>query len=232
MDNLFSSLYGFFLDKKISDDLFRLNLGLRQLVQKADIKGWNVGIDNVVLLKCFESKETFLKGLRQKCEGEISKFIFKTFLIAPKYIYLTKGIVLTDLMYTFLNEILYRVLTIYKFSIDNESNYEVIIKRIIERNFEELKKMEIDEEKEKVFKQPLFLKILFPIISPLYYLLGGSILGLFLNKISKKIADSFVEEVVNQNFYLFFKRVIESFNKAIDSLEEISKNFEISYSEG
>ena len=238
LDNLFSSLYGFFLDKKISDDLFRLNLGLGQLVQEADIKGRNVGIDNVVqklidnneLLKCFESKETFLKGLRQKCEGEFSKFIFKTFLIAPKYIYLTKGIFLTDLMYTFLNEIL----TIYKFSIDNESNYEVIIKRIIERNFkiEELKKMEIDEEKEKVFKPPLFLKILFPIISPLYYLLGGSILGLFLNKISKKLADSFVEEAVNPNFYLFFKRVIESFNKAIDSLEEISKNFEISYSEG
>ena len=157
MDNLFSSLYGFFLDKKISDDLFRLNLGLRQLVQKADIKGWNVGIDNVVqklidnneLLKCFESKETFLKGLRQKCEGEISKFIFKTFLIAPKYIYLTKGIVLTDLKYTFLNEILYRVLTIYKFSIDNESNYEVIIKRIIERNFEELKKWKSMKKKRK-----------------------------------------------------------------------------------
>ena len=243
LDNLFSTLYGFFLNKKISDFLFILNFGLGKFVKKDDLKEWNVGTDNEIqklidnneLLKCFESKESFLNGLRQKCEGEISKSIFKIFLIAPKYIYLTKGIALTDLFYTFLNEIFYRLLTIYKFSIDNESNYDVIIKRIIERDFgiEEVKKMEIDEkERDEVLKQPLFLKILFPIISPLYYLLGGSVLGFFINKISKKIADSFVEEVVDQNFYLYFKRVIESFNKAIDSLEEISKNFEISYSEG
>ena len=92
--------------------------------------------------------------------------------------------------------------------------------------------LEIENDKKmKNFKFPKFLRFIFPILSPIYYLLGGSILAVTTNIWSNKITDIMIEEIVNKNFYEYFNILIASFNKGIEALKELSENFENFYKE-
>ena len=131
-------------------------------------------------------------------------------------------------MYDGLYEIIIRTLNIYKMAIVNENNYEVIMKRLIES----VQTPEIEgDEYFKNYKFPTFLRFIFPILSPIYYLLGGPILAATTNIWSNKLTEILIEGIVNKAFYEYFDILIVSFNKGIESLKEINENFENFYKE-
>ena len=172
-----------------------------------------------------------MEGLRAKWKTEMTIFIFKFFLVAPKYLYKGKG-VLFELLYDLFYEITIRALSIYKMAVDNENNHEVIIKRFIEFiQKDDLTKEVINEDVDKNIKDIKFPRFIFPILSPIYYLLGGPILAVTTNIWSNKLTDILIEEIINKNFYEYFDMLIVSFNKGIEALKEISENFENFYKE-
>lgn len=128
-------------------------------------------------------------------------------------------------------EIIIRTLNIYKMAIVNENNYEVIMKKVIES----FQTPEIEgppgDEDFKNYKFPTFLRFIFPILSPIYYLLGGPILAATTNIRSNKLTDILIKGMVNGTFYEYFDMLIVSFNKGIESLKEINENFENFYKE-
>ena len=187
------------------------------------------------MLKIFGSKEKFLEGLRLRIDNQVTKIICKYFLIAPKYLYKS----LRDLLYLFFSDIIDFKLNVYKISIDEEYNSTDFVNKMVEKfvidkdclvdignsNISNYKKVEKLEK-----KLPLFIRIIFPILSPVYYFLGGPIFAIFINKISNNIVD-FIMEDVNKDFLKYFYEIIISFNRAIDSLKIISENFKNIYNE-
>ena len=240
LDNLFTILNESFKSKMINKSKFdELNKKYRDIYNNEERIKFSVEVDAEVqnliknnhLLKVYGSKEKFIEGLRAKWKAELTTFIFKTFLVAPKYLYKGKD-VLIEFFYDTFYEILIRILSVYKMAVDNENNYEVIIKRFIECiQKDEFTVDNLNDKEMKNFKFPKFLRFIFPILSPIYYLLGGSILAVTTNIWSNKITDIMIEEIVNKNFYECFDILIASFNKGIEALKELSENFENFYKE-
>lgn len=235
LDILFQKLYDYFSPKKIVYEESKLT---------EEDKNIQELIDNNKLLKPYQSKKQFLKGLREKVESEISKFILKYFLVGPKYLYtgLTE-----EIFYKIVSELLEHFLSIYKYTLEKNSIKEKI-KMLdsnpfkyftnfnqIKNNFEEhlKKKNEFNNMKKDVNISskniPIYLKILFPILSPIYYVLGGPLIFTFSGKISKKICDEIWSDLIKTFFLVSFLDIIESFNKGIDDLKEIKEFFEDSY---
>ena len=75
LDNLFNSLFLYFESKKIPINFENKSEDIKKLIDEYD------------LLKIFGSKEKYLSGLEEKIKRELTKILFKLFLIAPKYLY-------------------------------------------------------------------------------------------------------------------------------------------------
>lgn len=230
IDKLFNTLYIYFQSKRIylpdSNNQFSLNSGDYENSGR-DIQ---IFIDKYELLKIFVSKEKFIKGLREKMKDEINKIIIIYFLKIPKLVYKT----VSDVMYECCNDILDSLLNIYKVSIEGENNIIIMIRKILEEitGNEETKIIEEGRMFDKEFdetKFPLPLRFTSPFLTPLYYFFGGIALIFTKNKICNKITDIFMEILVEKSLIKYFKDIINSFNKAIDSLEEISNNFTEKY---
>lgn len=163
-------------------------------------------------------------------KDEINKIIIIYFLKIPKLVYKT----VSDVMYECCNDILDSLLNIYKVSIEGENNIIIMIRKILEEitGNEETKIIEEGRMFDKEFdetKFPLPLRFTSPFLTPLYYFFGGIALIFTKNKICNKITDIFMEILVEKSLIKYFKDIINSFNKAIDSLEEISNNFTEKY---
>ena len=218
LDNLFNSLFLYFESKKIPINFKNKSEDIKKLIDEYD------------LLKIFGSKEKYLSGLEEKIKRELTKILFKLFLIAPKYLYSNAG----EIFYECLEKTYEMIFNIYKVSIDTQSNSVNLMKTITEESITSfdygmedkiINKHIIDLEGEKL---PLFLRIIFPIASPIYYIIGSPLIAIFRNKILKGIIVIVMKEIEN-GFYNYFKRIVDSFNKAIDGLNEMSNNFKKIY---
>ena len=227
LDELFKELYEYFLPKKID---YGQNLFL-------DEEKLNAFIQNNELLKIFESKRKLSEDLKIKIKIEIEKVLMKLFLKGPKYLYTFTEenfleIIKEILDHCFIIFVYYinqkGSLERYKFlkslgNFDSKEMFKLVI------NEEYLKKMEkdlkaksfVDDFKNNV---PWYFKVFFPILSPVYYLLGTPIIKIF----SGKIADSLMKENINMDdiFYeIYFQQLISEMNNAINSLDKLSKYF-------
>ena len=101
-----------------------------------------------------------------------------------------------------------------------------MIKIIIEEDFNKIYDGPNNSENDE--KMPLSLRIIFPIISPIYYLLGTPILIIFVNKLSNKLSD-FIMERLDKDFLIYFLFVMRTFDKAINNLKDISITFKNQY---
>ena len=90
---------------------------------------------------------------------------------------------------------------------------------------EDSKKQAASGENKKY--SPLYLRILFPFLSPFYYILGTATLKIFSGKIIKGL---FEEADINNILYkYYFSELIYNLNKAIDDLDKIKNFFEDHY---
>ena len=218
LDNLFNSLFLYFESKKIPINFENKSEDIKKLIDEYD------------LLKIFGSKEKYLSGLEEKIKRELTKILFKLYLFAPKYLYSNVG----EIIYDCVEKTYEMIFNIYKISVDTQSNSINLMKTILEASiicFDDLDKLMkdkriVDFEGEKL---PFFLRIIFPIASPIYYIIGSPLIAIFRNKILKGIIDIVMKTIENE-FYNYFKRIVYSFNKAIDGLNEMSNNFKKIYS--
>lgn len=218
LDNLFNSLFLYFESKKIPINFKNKSEDIKKLIDEYD------------LLKIFGSKEKYLSGLEEKIKRELTKILFKLFLIAPKYLYSNAG----EIFYECLEKTYEMIFNIYKVSIDTQSNSVNLMKTIIEESITSFDKGMEDKNivKDIIYlegeKLPLFLRIIFPIASPIYYIIGSPLIAILRNKILKGIIVIVMKGIENE-FYNYFKRIVDSFNKAIDGLNEMSNNFKKIY---
>ena len=215
LDKLFKSLYDYFYPKKINN--------YEKLLTQDDI-GIQQIIDNNELMKIFKSKKEFLKGIRERMEDDIYVLIIKYYLIGPKYIYNKRHVLIFNLA----TDILDIVFDFYKISEENKINSGIVIKKMLENlKINSFKKEETIENDFNESLLPAFVKVIFPILTPIYYILGFPIMAFWSEKISKKIVDEILSK---ENFIDYFKEVIISFNKGIDALSELTKYFQDLYS--
>ena len=234
LDELFKELYklyNYFLPKKINYDKKYF----------FDEKKLNEIIAENELLKIFQSKGKLIEDLRLKIKIEFDKALMKLFLTAPKYLYnFTK-----ESVYEILKVIVEHGFNLFIYYLDQKSSLEKykFLKQLGNFDNKEMIKVLINDETLKAFenmmqnekfidkvndKIPWYIKFLFPIISPVYYLLGAPIIKMF----SGKIADFFMDEVIkiDDAFYaIYFHQLVFELNKAIDSLGQISDHFNKMY---
>ena len=224
LDNLFKVLHEYFLPKKID---FQKEIFF-------DEENLKIFIQNNELLKIFESKNKLVKDFRSKIESQLNQLLMKIFLKAPKYLYSFSEESLYELMNEFMDKIFY----LFNYYLNQKSNVEKLqvlnklydIKNKINREL--LSKMEEELEIKKTsddFKNnvPLALKILFPILSPFYYIFGTPIIAGFSGKIINSLLQEM--EIDNMLYETYFEELISNLNKAIDDLDVIRNNFEDNY---
>ena len=180
-----------------------------------------------------------MDGLKQKMEKEVASFVLKYFLIAPKYLYSIDEESIGNL----LSDILERMFNLYRYFIEQQNNMDKIriyskmqlslgkikqIKQEILKEFPSLLKEGKNELKKTI---PWYLKVLFPILSPIYYILGPPLIKIFSGKITDKIMKEIWPDIFEDFFSEYFKSIIKVFNKAINDLNLISQKFENIYSE-
>lgn len=227
LDKLFEALYNHFKKKAITIDVNKLldDNNIQELIE-----------DNE-LLNIFESKKQLMKGLELRMEKEITSFIFKYFLIAPKILYTLDE----ETVENFLIDIIERALHLYKYFIQQQNNMDKL------RVFNSIT---ISEEKIKGFKQdlkkelpqffgegiketnkkiPWYLKVLFPILSPIYYIIGTPVITIFSKKITKLIMNEIWPDTIKKGFSSYFIYIIDSFNKAINDLCLLKNKFKKIY---
>ena len=98
------------------------------------------------------------------------------------------------------------------------------MKKYLFMRIEEIEKDNEDELKQIV---PLYAKILFPFLSPVYYTLGTPLVSLY----SKQISENLLKDIeINDILYqAYFNKIVNSLNKAIDDLNLMRNNFEDNY---
>jgi hypothetical protein len=230
LDNLFKILYEYFRPKKINFDK-KLYL---------DEKKLNEFIENNELLKVFQSKNELCKDFKDKIQKEICKFLLTLFLKAPKYIYNFSE----ECVFEILNEILNHFSFLLDYYLKQQSNKEILgnlycmpQKELIKSFFSEDHIKEMAESAKIMSDQiktkiPWYAKVIFPVLSPIYYLIGTPIFNFysidlvnyFLNKVFE---ESKIEEFI---YILYFGDIIKDLNKGIEALNIISKKFEQNYS--
>jgi len=231
LDEVFEELYGYFLPKRID---YEKKLFL-------DEEKLNAFIQNNELLKIFESKRKLSEDLKIKIKIEIEKVLMKFFLKCPKYLYnLTE-----ENLLEIIKEIIDHGFNIFVHYINQKSSLErfKFLKSLGNFDNKEMIKVIINEETLKYFEKdlkekrivddinnsiPWYFRVFFPILSPVYYLLGTPIIKIF----SGKIADFFMKEVmeVDNIFYdIYFQQLIFEMNNAINSLDKLSKYFNEKY---
>ena len=227
LDNLFNSLYEYFESKKIKCNYELFEKIIKNYDNNKDDKDILIQetIKNNELLRVFGSKEKFLEGMREKIKKECIKFILKSFLFFPRFIYSK----LDEILYIIINEMIDRSIIIYQFSMDKKNNIDRMVKQMFEEEFgtiyEATKEIRKDEIQKKL---PLALRILFPIISPIYYLLGTPILLIFINKLSNSLSNLLLEKDDKQ-FLKYFLFIMRTFDTAIDNLKDINITFKNQY---
>ena len=224
LDNLFKVLYDYFLPKHIDyqKELFFDEERLKIFIQKNE------------LLQVFESKNKLSKDLRDKIESQFQKMLMKIFLKAPKYLYTLSE----ESCYEIINEFMEQVYYLFDYYLGQKSNVE---KLQIFNNLHDLKnkinkglfnhleeELKLDKEKNELKNTiPLAAKIIFPFLSPIYYILGTPIIGYFSKKIIKSMLESM--EIDDLLYQAYFNEIINNLNKAIDDLDIIRNNFEDNY---
>ena len=227
LDNLFKCLYEYFESKKIKCNYKLFEKIIENHDYNKDDKEILIQetINNNELLRVYGSKEKFLEKKKKKVKNEFTKFILKAFLFMPRYIYSK----LDQFLYIAIDEIIDRLINIYQFSINKKNNIDRMVKQIFEEEFgsinEAQKNIKRDDINEKL---PLALRIIFPIISPIYYLLGTPILLIFINKISNSLTNILLD-MDNWPFVKYFLFIMRTFDKAIDNLKDISITFKNQY---
>ena len=228
LDNLFHILYDYFFEKKID----------YQKEIYFDEEKLKIFINNNELLKIFESKQKLSNDLRNKIKIELEKFLMNLFLKAPKYLYNFSK----DSIFEIINELLDHFFYIFNCYLAQKSSVEKFqfvnmfvyqeLKLKCEEEFNHFENNVIKPEDVEQFKNyiPWYAKIIFPVLSPFYYLLGTPIFKLF----SGKITDYFMEEIAKFNldeciFEIYFEGLTIQLNKGIDGLNEIRKYFERYY---
>ena len=221
LDNLFKALYEYFLPKKIDYQ--------REIF--FDEEKLKVFINNNDLLKVFESKNKLSKDLRDKIQSQFDNFFMKLFLKAPKYIYNFSE----ESCYGLFNELMEHLCYLFDYYLNQKNNIEKlhVINRLQEIknkiNDQLFKGFEKDEIKEmsKEIKVPLVAKIIFPILSPLYYIIGTPVLTIFVGKLTNRLLEELdVDDVIYQ---AYFEELIVNLNNAIDDLNKMKNHFEDKY---
>ena len=158
----------------------------------------------------------------------------KIFLKVPKYLYSSFDENFDNLVNGLIDEIFY----IFNLHFEQKSNEEKLqfskilyefkndLNNTIIKSYLEDSKKQAASEKNKDYP-PLYLRILFPILSPFYYILGTPTLKIFLGK----IVNYFLDEININNFIYknYFSELIFSLNKGIDDLDKIRNYFENLY---
>ena len=224
LDNIFKVLYEYFLPKKIN---FQKELFL-------DEEKLKVFIESNELLKIFESKNKLSKDLRNKIESQFDTLLMKSFLKAPKYLYSFSE----ESIYELMNEFMEKVFYLFNYYLNQKSNVEKlqILNRLYDFKNKMNKELLMKIENELPIKQasddfknriPLAIKILFPILSPIYYIFGTPLIKIFSSKIINNLLEHM--EIDNLLYETYFEELISCLNKAIDDLNEVRKNFEVIY---
>ena len=225
LDKLFESLYKYFYNKRIKNEINFNNINDKELQEL---------INNNELLRIFKSKKEVINGFKQKLEKEVSIFIFKFFLIAPSYLYNITEEKLEDLLV----DITEHSIELY-FNYIGKQDYSEklrllkdmsITKYNIKERMQEFPKIITPIKNELEKKIPWYVKAIFPILSPIYYTIGTLLIKVFSGEISRFITekiwnDEMFADIINN----YFKNIIETFNLAIEDLNIISKNFNIIY---
>ena len=221
LDNLFKKLYEYFLPKRITYEK-------KIFFDKEKLDGF---IQDNELLKIFESKNKLSKDFKEKIQDQFNKFLMKTFLKAPKYIYTFSD----ETVYELLNEMMDRAFYLFDYYLKQQNNMERLntlnnyhnIKNIFSNKL--TGELEGIKEKGDEIKNliPTAVKILFPILSPLYYLFGTPL----FKYISGKLVDELLEKMkIDDLIYEgYFEQLISNLNEGIDDLDKISKHFEEIY---
>ena len=230
LDKVFLELYKYFKNKEIKID--------ENKILKIDDEGKIKSIiENNELLKIFESKKEILKNIKKKMEKEVSWFIFKYFLFTPKYLYHISP----ESIENILIDISESIFILYDYFIKQQNSFDKIrVYKSFSVTKEKIKDFEVEIKKEmpnflnegksELKKSiPWYLKVFFPILSPIYYTIGPFLIAAFIKKITNYIMTEIWPDVT-EIFNPYFKNIITSFNKAIEDLSQISKDFEQIYS--
>ena len=228
LDNLFKKLYEYFEDKIIN---YQKELYYNEETLKIFIK------DNE-LLKIFESKQKLSNDLRDKIKNEFEKFLYNFLLKAPKYIYSFSE----ESLYEIVNEVIQHFFYIFNCYLNQKNDIEKY-QFVNSFFYKELKLKALEEfnhlEKELNIKRvaeniknkiPFWAKLLFPVLSPFYYIIGTPIFKIF----SENITDYFLNEIIKFKmddviFNSYFEGLAYQLNRGIISLKLISKHFEDNY---
>ena len=225
LNRVFETLYNYFYPKLIKEDINMLNS------TEKDIDNL---INNNELLKIYKSKNIMIKGIKEKIQKELSIFILKNFFIIPKYIYNINE----ETIKSFLIQVLNHMFQIYKYYIGKENNIEKyrlfnqipLSDSLIKDFYSEYNEIEKELKKEaEKFKEwmPWYVKAFFPIISPIYYVIGTPLIICGKGFISKYIINRFLkEDDIQKDINELFKNIGNTFNKAINNLKDISNWFQ------
>ena len=234
LDNLFKILYEYFKPKIINYDK-KLHLDEQKLKEFTKSNE---------LLKIFESKNKLCKDFKDKMKSEIEKFVMQLFLTAPKYIYKFSE----DSFFEIFNKILNHIFDLFNYYLNQQSNTEILgqlqvtlvtfldRKQFIQMSLNggkmkwmlnEIKEMS-DEIKKKI---PWYAKVLFPVLSPFYYLLGTPIIKFYSIKLLNYFLDNIASESNLEDFIyeIYFGSIINNLNRGIESLDIIREKFEQHY---
>ena len=221
LDNLFKKLYEYFLDKKINfeKEIFFNDKKLKEFIK------------NNELLQIFESKKKLMDDFKNKIQIEFESIIMKIFLKGPKYIYNFSD----EAIYEIFNEIMEHLFFLLNYFLSQRTNeekykilncfpYEKFKIELIEssKNYE-------NEIKNSVPSVPWYLKVLFPFISPFYYIIGTPIVKIFSGKITNYILKEMKIDIDDKIYQFFFEEIVLGLNNGIDGLNEISKKFKNYY---
>lgn len=227
LDKLFEALYDYFQKKRIT-------IEVNQLLNDNNIQEL---IKDNELLNIFESKKQLMNGLELRMEKEVTSFIFKYFLIAPKILYTFDE----KEMENFMIDVLERVFHLYKYFIQQQNNMDKLrvfnsmplseenLKEMQEKIKNEFPQLILEGKKEMKSKIPWYLKAIFPILSPIYYIIGTPVIAIFSKKLTKLIMNEIWPLTIKEQFSEYFINIINSFNKAIDDLYLLKNKFEKNY---
>ena len=228
LDNLFKKLYEYFLDKKINfeKEIFFNDKKLKEFIK------------NNELLQIFESKKKLMDDFKIKIQIEAEKFIMKIFLKGPKYIYnFSKESIeeifnesMEHFFYLF-NYFLNQLTNVERYQFLNHLHYDYDLFKKDIINYCKYFENEINNVVPSI---PWYIKVLFPFISPFYYILGFPFIKIFSEKIINNIIFNIIfkdlDKVLNEFEYLYFNFIIVNcLNEGIEGLNKISKKFKNLY---
>ncbi len=172
-----------------------------------------------------------MDDFKNKIQIEFESIIMKIFLKGPKYIYSFSE----EAIYEIFNEIMEHLFFLLNYFLNQRTNeekykilncfpYEKFKIELIEstKNFE-------NEIKNSVPSAPWYLKVLFPFLSPFYYILGTPIVKIFSRKITNYVLKEMKIDIDDKINEFFFEEIVLGLNNGIDGLNEISKKFKNYY---